>query len=64
MYSGIRQDDLDAGRRLVAEGHAQVDHDPLAIVGRAKAVQVEVHADLVRPAQRQEDEFVVLGFFH
>jgi hypothetical protein len=50
MKLGIGQDDLDAGRRLVAEGHAEVDHDPLAIVSRAKAVQVEVHADLVRPA--------------
>ena len=59
MKAGIGQDDLDAGRGLVAEGHAQVDHDPLAGVGRAEAVQVEVHADLVRPAERQEDEFVV-----
>ncbi len=61
---GIRQDDLDARRRLVAERHAQVDDDPLAIVRRPEAVQVEIHADLVRPAERQEDEFVVFGFFH
>ncbi len=54
----VGQDDLDARRGLVAEGHAQVDHDPLAGVGRAVAVEVEVHADLVRAAQRQEDEFV------
>ena len=54
----VGQDDVDARRRLVAEGHADVDDDPLAVVRRAKAVAVEVHADLVRPAKRQEDEFV------
>ena len=55
----VGQDDLDARRGLVAEGHAEIDHDPLAVVRRAEAVEVEVHADLVRPAERQEDEFVV-----
>jgi hypothetical protein len=54
-----RQDHLDARRRLVAERHAQVDDDPLPVVRRPVAVEVEVHADLVRPAERQEDEFVV-----
>jgi hypothetical protein len=57
--AGVRQDNLDAGRGLVAEGHAEIDHDPLAGVRRAEAVEIEVHADLVRPAQRQEDELVV-----
>ncbi len=34
----VGQDDLDARRGLVAEGHAQVDHDPLARVrpGRSR----------------------------
>ena len=58
---GVGQDDLDAGRGLVAERHAQVDDDPLAVVRRAEAVQVEVHPDLVRPAQRQEHELVVFA---
>jgi hypothetical protein len=54
----VRGDHLHAGRRQVAEGHAQVDHDPLPIVRRPVAVQIEIHPDLVRPAQRQEDELV------
>ncbi len=35
---GVGQDDLDARRGLVAEGHAQVDDDPLAVVrpGRSR----------------------------
>src|SRR5690606_2425293 len=62
--AGVRHDHVDARRRLVAEGHADVDHDPLAVGRRPVAVQIEVHADLVRPAQRQEDELVALGLFH
>jgi hypothetical protein len=62
---GIRQDDLDARRRLVAEGDAEIDHDPLTVERRAVAIEIEIHADLVRPTQRQEDEFSVLaGFGH
>ena len=61
MKVGVGQDDLDARRGLVAEGHAEIDHDPLAGVRRAEAVEIEVHADLVRPAERQEDELVVRG---
>ena len=59
MKVGSGRIDLDARRRLVAEGDAEVDDDPLASVRRAEAVEIEVHADLVRPAERQEDEFVV-----
>jgi hypothetical protein len=60
----VRQDHLDTRRRLVAEGDAQVDDDPLAIVLRPVAVEIEVHADLVGPAQGQEDQLVVLARFH
>ncbi|MNR24070.1 hypothetical protein D3C85_1411270 [compost metagenome] len=59
---GIGHDHVHAGRRRVAEGHADIDENPLAVVRRAKAIGVQVHADLVRAAQRQEDEFVVLSF--
>ena len=55
----IGHDDLDARRGQVPEGDADVDHDPFARMGRAVAVEIEVHADLVRPAERQEDEFVL-----
>ncbi len=46
----IRQDDLHPRRGLVAEGHAHVDDDPFAVIGRPVAVAVEVHAYLVGPA--------------
>ena len=43
---------VDAGSRIVAEGDAALDHDPLALA----AVEVAVHADLARAAERQVDE--------
>ena len=49
---GVGHDDFDAGRRIVAEGYAQIDHQPFAVM----AVEIEVHADLAGPAQRQEDQ--------
>ncbi len=61
---GIRQNDLDARGRLVAEGDPQVDDDPLAGIRRTEAVEVEIHADLVRPAERQEDELITLRGGH
>ena len=61
----VRQNEIDAGRRLfAAEGNADIDDDPLALLRRAVAVGVEVHANLARSAKRQEDEFVVWIGFH
>ena len=48
----IGQHHVDAGQGLVGEGDAEVDHQPLAAV----AVEVEVHADLAGPAERQEQK--------
>ncbi len=53
----IGQDQLDAGIGRIGEGHAEIDHDPLA----PAAVEIDVHADLAGTAQRQEKEFVA-GF--
>ena len=39
---------------LVAEGDAAIDDQPLAAI----AVEVEVHPDLARPAERQEEQRV------
>src|SRR5271168_2827710 len=61
---GVGQNDLDPRRGLIAEGHADIDDDPLAIVRRTVAVAVEVHPDLVRAAERQEYEFVVAVGLH
>ena len=54
---GIGHDHVDARHRLVAEGHAEIDHQPLAGI----AVEVEVHADLARAAERQEQQLVALA---
>src|SRR5262245_64893574 len=48
----LGHDDLDARRALVAEGDAEVDHQPLAAI----AIEIEVHADLPCPAQGAEQE--------
>src|SRR5690606_25914319 len=46
------------GRAIVAEGHAEIDDDPAAVILGAVAIEVQVHADLAGPAEREEDEFI------
>ena len=58
----VGHDDLDARRGRVAESHAEIDHDPLPRMGRTVAVEIEVHPDLVRPAEGEEHEFVAGGW--
>jgi hypothetical protein len=53
----IRHDHVDTRRRFIAEGDAEIDHQPLAGV----AVEVEVHADLAGPAESEEQQLVALG---
>ena len=48
---------IDAGVRLLAELDAEIDHQPVPVIGGARAIAIAVHADLARAAQRQEDEF-------
>ena len=45
---------LDSGHGVVAEGDAEIDHQPFS----GMAVEVEVHADLARAAQRHEQQLV------
>ena len=52
--SRVRRDHVDPGKRGIAEGDAQIDHQPAAAI----AEQVEVHADLAGAAERQEMEGV------
>src|SRR5215831_2669227 len=54
----IRQNQIDAGQRIVTEGDAEVDRDPLPTLLVAEPVDREVHADLADPAQGREDELV------
>ena len=64
---GIGRDDVDAGNAAVAEGHAQIDHQPLMAFGRsAVAVEIQVHADFAGAAERDEGQFgrrAAHGFF-
>src|SRR4029078_2524818 len=46
----VWQYQVDAGISGVGEGQAEVDHDPLA----AATVEIDVHADLARAAERAE----------
>ena len=52
----IRHEHVDPGQRVACEGDAEIDHQPLALAG----VEVEVHADLAGPAERQEVQRVAL----
>ena len=45
----VGQDDLHARRGLITKGHPNIHHDPLARMGRAVTIEVEVHTDFVRP---------------
>ena len=59
QIADVGHDEIDARRVAFApEQHAAIDDDPLPVIARAKAIGVEIHADLARPAQRQEDQFV------
>ena len=49
----VGQDQVDAGIVGIGEGQAEVDHDPLA----AAAVEIDVHANLARAAERDEQQF-------
>jgi hypothetical protein len=52
--SGIGEQDIDARGAVVAERDAAIEHEPLPLI----AVEVEVHADLARAAEREKEELV------
>ncbi len=61
----IGHDQIDAGRRLhVREGHADIDEDEAFRVLRPEAVEIHVHADLARAAEREIDQPVGLAGAH
>ena len=51
----VREDGVDAGDGLVAEGDAAIHDQPLAVA----AVEIEVHPDLAGPTQRDEPQAFV-----
>ena len=54
----IRKHDVSARLRVARKGDAEIDHEPLPVLGRAVTVEIDVHADLAQAAERQEYEFV------
>jgi hypothetical protein len=44
----IREDDIDAGFALLAEFDTQIDHQPLAAIEMAEAIEIAVHTNLTR----------------
>ncbi len=48
----VGEDEVDARIVGVGEGQPQVGHQPLA----AAAIEVDVHADLARPAERKKQQ--------
>ena len=54
----IGQHEFDPGIARIGKGHAEIDHHPFAVA----AIEIDVHADFARAAQRQENQFVT--WFH
>ena len=51
---GVGGNDVDPRHGVVAEGNAEIDDNPFPLA----AVEVEVHADFARPAERQEQQLL------
>ena len=52
----VGDDNVDAGEMFAGETDAAIHHQPFA----ADGVEVQVHADFIRAAERYEEEFVVV----
>ena len=50
----IREHQIDAGIFTARKGHAEVNHQPFAFA----AVEIDVHANLARSAERKEQQFL------
>ena len=53
----IGHHDLQAGLRIVPEGDAAIEHQPVAGV----PVEVQVHPDLAGPAERDEEQRLLVA---
>ncbi len=59
----VGHNDVDARIIVAAKGHAQIGHDPFAVA----AIEIGVHADLARSAQREKKQLLarsrhIIGF--
>ena len=55
----VGHDEVDARQMLlVAEGDAEIDREPGALVAVAETVDRQVHADLADAAERRKGQFI------
>src|SRR5712675_454556 len=55
----VGHDQIDAGQMLlIAEGHAEIDREPGALMAVAEAIDRQVHADLADAAERGKGQFI------
>ena len=55
----VGHDQIDSGQMLlVAEGHAEIDREPGALMAVAEAIDRQVHADLADAAERRKGQFI------
>src|SRR6266478_222591 len=55
----VGHDQIDAGQMLlIAEGHAEIDREPGALLAVAQAIDRQVHADLADAAERRKGQFI------
>ena len=54
----VGHDEINARRCQIAEGHAAIDDDPGLLSLRPIAVEIEIHADFIGSAERQEIEAI------
>src|SRR5712671_5781651 len=58
----VGHDQIDAGQMLlIAEGHAEIDREPGALLAVAEAIDRQVHADLTNAAEWRKGKFVRYG---
>ncbi len=60
----IRQDEVGARLFRPGKAHTHIHHQPLAVIGWAKAVHGQIHADFAHAAKGQKDEFRSIGSGH
>ena len=56
----VRHDEIDAGQVVAGEGDAEVDHQPLARLRRAIAVERAIHSDFAQAPEGREHELAVV----
>ena len=52
--AGIRHDDFETRLRIISEGDAAIDNQPVALI----PVNIQVHPDFARAAERHEEQRV------